>query len=200
MNYEQALNELITAIQGMCIDVANIPFTQRNVGNQKLQVPHWQVHIDGYEPVGISDNFEYGKSAKQYEVFVDLACHRNHLTNYAGGTSLRLQKVKHAFEGHSGVYYEHFDTRSVSFLRATRIQRRDFPVDKNQWEERSVTRLVFSMLVIDEDPIDVGHIETIQVNTLKVYDTPEHIATEDEIEVTYVYGGPVPTNSTYSVI
>jgi hypothetical protein len=185
MNYEQALNELITSIRGMCVDVANIPFTQRNVGNQKLQVPHWQVHIDVYEPTGISDNFEYGKSAKQYEVFVDLACHRNHLTTYAGGTSSRLQEVLHAFEGHSGVYYKHFNTRTISFLRSTRIQRRDYPVEKNQWEERSVTRLVFSMLVVDEDPTDVGHIETITVNALKVYDTPTQVAVEETITVTY---------------
>lgn len=186
MNYEEALDELMTALKGLCADVAAIPFRQRNVGNQKTTEQHFLVHIDSVEPTGISDNFEYGKSAKHYEVFVDLGCYRpSPNAKYAGTTTIQLQKILHAVQGHSGVYFKHFNTDYVTFHRAGTIQRRDWPLDKTQWEERSVVRLVFGMCVIEEDPVDVGWIETIQVNPLKVYDTPTHVAVEDEIEVTY---------------
>ena len=187
MNYEQTLEFLINALKGLCDDAISpsLPFKQRNVGQQKLQTQHLQFHIDGIEPVGKADNFDYGMSARNYEVYVDLACHRNHMTTMAGGSEVQLQKILHALDGHTGTYLKHFTSKLVSFLRVGTILRRDYPVDKNQWEERSTVRLVFGITVILEDTVDVGWIETIKVTPLRVYDTPTHVAVEDTIEVTY---------------
>lgn len=187
LTYEVALETLIARLKGVCDDAINppLPFTQRNASNQKLTVQHLQAHITETSPVGVADNFEYGKSAKQYEVFVELSCHGKSPNANMGSTTSKLQRILHSFEGHSGVYYKHFTTQDISFLRTGTIRRRDFPLDKTQWEERSSVMLVFGMMVVVEDPVDIGYIETVTVNKLKVFDTPTHVAHEEIITVNY---------------
>lgn len=187
LTYEVALETLVARLKGICDDAISpsIPFTQRNASNQKLTTQHLQAHITETEPVGVADTFEYGKSAKQYEVFVELSCHGKSPNSNMGSTSSKLQRILHSFEGHSGVYYKHFPTQDISFLRSGSIRRRDFPLDKVSWEERSSVVLVFGMMVVVEDPVDVGHIEEVTINKLKVFDTPSSTAYEEIITVTY---------------
>ena len=187
LTYEVALETLVARLKGVCDDGINpsLPFTQRNASNQKLTVQHLQAHIMETEPIGVADIFTYGKSAKQYEVFVELSCHGKSPNANMGSTSSKLQRILHAFEGHSGVYYKHFPTQDISYLRSGSIRRRDFPLDKTQWEERSSVVLVFGMMVIVEDPVEIGYIETVEINKLKVFDTPTHVAHEETIIIEY---------------
>lgn len=187
LTYEVALETLVVRLKGVCDDAISppIPFTQRNASNQKLTTQHLQMHIMDTDPIGVADNYEYGKSAKQYEVMVELSCHGKSPNSNMGSTTAKLQRVLHTFEGHSGVYYKHFTSQDISFLRSGTIRRRDFPLDKVQWEERSSVVLVFGMMVVVEDPVEIGYIETIEVNKLRVKDTPTHIAIERDFDVVF---------------
>lgn len=187
LSYEAALQALVQRLKGVCDDALtpSLPFTQRFASNQKLTTQHLQMHISEIDSVGIADNFEYGKSAKQYEVMVELSCHVQLNGSNMGNTSVKLERIIHSLEGHTGVYLKHFPLGEISFLRAGSIRRRDFPLDKSQWEERSSVMLVFSMMVIMSDPVDVGHIETVEINKLRVKDSPSHVAVETEITITY---------------
>lgn len=187
LTYEVALETLVARLKGVCDDAISppIPFTQRNASNQKLTTQHLQMHIMDTDPVGLTDNFEYGKSAQQYEVMIELSCHGKSPNSNMGSTTAKLQRILHSFGGHSGVYYKHFTSQDISFLRSGTIRRRDFPLDKVQWEERSSVVLVFGMMVVVEDPVEVGYIETVEINKLKVFDTPTSVAYEEVVVVNY---------------
>jgi hypothetical protein len=184
MNYDDALTELENKLYGLITDLTSLPIRIRNSSPQKINEQHIQLHISNIEDIGWyhGGRFNEGGNAiteKEYEVEVDIACHAGIRTQSV------LQKILHTISSGTGLYYKYFDEGSISFLRSSRMTRRDWPLDKIQWEERSQITMVFSMVVEMVDDFDVGTIETVQVSSLKTKITENNVAVEDTLTITY---------------
>lgn len=184
MSYEVAYTEFEDALYGIITDTTALPITFRNASNQRLTEQYIQLHIGQVEEVGWDIKGDYDVNGnqityKEYEASVDIACHAGK------NTTLVLQKILHQLSTGSGLYYKYFPQGTRAYLRASRITRRDWPLDRIQWEERSVMTVVFNMMVAMSDVEDVGSIETVEIIDLDVYNTPTNIAVEDSITVTF---------------
>jgi hypothetical protein len=184
MTYDEAIPDLENKLYGLITDLTSLPIRFRNSSPQKLNEQHIQLHIANIEDVGWYHGGDYDENGaaitqKEYEVDVDVACHAGTRTQTV------LQKILHTISASSGLYYKYFDEGNISFLRASRTTRRDWPLDKIQWEERSQITMVFSMVVDMVDDFDVGTIETVQVSSLKTKITENNVAVEDTLTITY---------------
>jgi hypothetical protein len=83
------------------------------------------------------------------------------------------------------LYYKYFDNNTISFLRASSVTRRDWPVSKVQFEERSQITIVFSMVVRQVDEVGNGHIETVELSSFKVKLSEDNVAVEDTLTINY---------------
>lgn len=184
MSYEVAYTEFEDALYGIITDTTALPITFRNASNQRLTTQYIQLHIGQVVENGWDIKGEYDISGnqityKEYEASVDIACHAGK------NTSAVLQKILHQLSSGSGLYYKYFPQGTRSYLRASRITRRDWPLDRVQWEERSVMTVVFNMMVAVSDVEDAGSIETVQIIDLDTYNTPTNKAVEDTLTVTF---------------
>ena len=185
IDYSQMLPAIYTKLHGFCTDVTGLPFTTKNTNKNKPTTQYLQVHLETFDPIGVGQKIDDTTTSQTYEVIVELSCHIQS-GNYSGSTKVALQKIIHSLNNCDGVYLKHFNTQDIGFLRSGAIIARDYPVDRTQYEERSLVRLVFSVVVVHTDPVSAGWIETIKVSPFKVYEnqyiTP---SIEDNITVTY---------------
>jgi hypothetical protein len=184
MTYDEALESLETKLYGLITDLTGLKIRFRNSSAQKLNEQHIQLHFDNIEDVGWYHGNMYdvngnGITAKEYSCFVDIACQAGTRTQTV------LQKILHTLSSDTGLYHKYFDDGQIAFLRASRMTRRDWPLDKIQWEERSQITIVFSMMVEMVDDFDGGSIETVEISSLKTKITENTTAVEDSITITY---------------
>lgn len=185
MTYDESLTALEDGLYGVITDLTALPIRIRNKSAQKINEQHIQLHIREIEDIGWyhGEMFEEVSgneiTAKEYEVMVDIACHAGNRTQTV------LNKILHALSSGSGLYYKYFETTSISFLRASSITRRDWPLDKVQFEERSQITVVFSMMVEQVDAFDLGSIETVEIVNLKTKVSDNVTAVDDTLTITY---------------
>jgi hypothetical protein len=179
-----AIEILEDSLYGLITDLTGLPIRFKNASSQKINDQHIMLHFKEFEEVGWYHNEGYNidgdeVTAKEYEAVVDIACH--------GGirTSGVLQKILHAMSTPSGLYYKYFDNNTISFLRASSVTRRDWPVSKVQFEERSQITIVFSMVVRQVDEVGNGHIETVELSSFKVKLSEDNVAVEDTLTINY---------------
>ena len=184
MSYDSAITLLENSLGGLITDLTSLPIRFRNASSQKVNKQHIMLHIKEFDEVGWYHGGEYNSNgeevtAKEYEALVDIACH--------GGTrtSTVLQKILHALSTGSGLYNKYFDNDTISFLRASSITRRDWPLDKIQFEERSQITIAFSMMVKQIDEEGNGHIETVSLTSIKTKLSEDNVAVEDTLTITY---------------
>lgn len=185
MTYDDAYETLSDALYGFITDLTALPIRFRNASNQRPTEQHMQLYYGSVDEVGwtLSDGElsvdNKPITQKEYEVSVDIACHQGK------NTTRTLQKILHQLSSGGGLYLKYFNTDDIGFLRASTINRRDWPLDKIHWEERSVMTIVFSMMVTETDPEEIGWIETVQINPMDIKDAPNNIAVSDTFEITY---------------
>ena len=184
MSYEATTELLEDSLYGLITDLTGLPIRFKNASNQKINQQHIMLHFKEFEEVGWYHNEGYDDNgdevtSKEYEAVVDIACH--------GGTrtSVVLKKILHTLSTGSGLYNKYFDNDNISFLRASSVTRRDWPLDKIQFEERSQITIVFSMLVREIDEEGNGVIETVRVSSLKTKLYENNVAVEDTLTITY---------------
>lgn len=184
MNYDQALPALEDALYGLITDLTSLPVRIRNSSAQKINEQYIQLHIGEMSDTGQYHGYDYDidlnqQTQKEYRVLVDISC-------LAGQrTSSVLQKILHTLSSDSGLYYKYFDNGTISFLNASSISRRDWPLDRVQWEERSRMTAAFSMIVTLTDEEGVGFIETVELSSIKTKTSENNVANDDTLTVSY---------------
>lgn len=185
IDYSQMLPTMYAKLNGFCTDVTGLPFTTKNTNNNKKTTQYLQAYLETFDPIGVGQKIDDNTTSQTYEVIVELACHIQS-GNYSGSTKVALQKIIHSLNNCDGVYLKHFNTQDIGFLRSGSIISRDYPVDRTQYEERSLVRLVFSVVVVHVDPVSAGEIETIQVSPFRVYENQFILpVVEEDITVTF---------------
>lgn len=168
-NHEQIYSQLKLRIKALCDKLfePNIPFTIRGAANQKLSETYIQLYIKQWNKIGRYNQVAHNQTAMKYEVMVDIGVHRPPTsTSEVGSTTIKLGKILHAFDGHSGTYLDCFPDGNISYLRGSTVTLRHWPIDRsNQLEERSTVTCIFEVIVYETDPTEVGWIETVQLNT-----------------------------------
>jgi len=182
MTYPDALVQLEDALYGLIDDLTGLPIRIRNSSPQKINEQHIQLHFKDIEPIGYEDDEGYidelRVTSKEYEVSVDITCH-------AGTRTLAvIQNILHNLSNAGGLYYKYFDNINVGYLRSSSISRRDFPLDRIQFEERSVITIVFSSRVSITEVADLGSIESVQFTSIKTKIT-EDVVVDDTLTVNY---------------
>jgi hypothetical protein len=187
MNYEASKQELEDRLFGIITDKTALPITIRNSGSQKLSVPFVELHFSEVDPVGWGEETisasNVTSGCQEWEISVDVSCHRH------PNPEVILQKILHTFNTSSATYYKYFKTQDSGFLRSSSIRRRDFPVDKIQWEPRAFMTLVFSLVSTEEDVTTLDYITTVSFNggddgSINTIIT-ENTILSDELTVTY---------------
>jgi len=160
MNYVEAKKNLEDRLYGIITERTGLPITFRFSGNQKLNTPFIELYFGEMEAVGWGEeqitNDQSTLTTQEWELSVDISCHR-HPT-----PELMLQRILHTFNTSTATYYKHFPTQDSGFLRASSIRRRDYPLDKIQWEPRAFMTLVFSLVVTENDITDLDYITTVK--------------------------------------
>lgn len=168
-NHEQIYTQLKQRIKTLCDKLfePNIPFTIRGASNQKLSETYIQLYFKQWNKIGKYNLVTHNQTAMKYEVMVDISVHRPPTaTTEVGSTSIKLGKILHAFDGHSGTYLDSFPDGNISYLRGSTITMRHWPIDRNnQLEERSTVTCIFEVVVYETDPTDVGWIDTVELTT-----------------------------------
>ena len=183
MSYDAAVTKLEDAIYNLITDVTGLPIIFRNASNQKLTTQYIELYFKQFDEVGWEAEDEFDANfnrltSKEYEVFVDISCHRG--TN----TSRVLQTILHSFSTQSEPYYKYFD-ETIGYLRVSPITRIDIPIDATQWEERSTMTVVFNMMVSVSDIQPVGYVETVEISSLKVKNGESNIILDSSETITY---------------
>lgn len=185
MSYIDTLKDFENRFGRFCKEVSGLKTTFRNASNQKITEQHIQIHIDRETEVGweiTSDDLTVdGRfiTYKEYEMFVECACHRGDYT------SAVLGEIRHQLSTNSGLYYKYFGDSKFSYLRSTTAQKRFVSIDGIQFEERSIMQLVFNMMVESSDLEDIGSIETIEIDNLTIKVSDDTTAVDDTITITY---------------
>lgn len=185
MNYLQSRQELEDRLYGIITDRTSLPITIRNSGSQKLSTAFVELYFSEIEAVGWGEEYissnALASATQEWEVSVDISCHRH------PNPEMVLQKILHTFNTSSATYYKYFTTQDSGFLRASSIRRRDFPLDKIQWEPRAFMTLVFSLVATEDDVTDLDYITTVEfsgeggINTI----ITENNILSDELTITY---------------
>lgn len=189
MSYEAAVTKLEDALYGLITDTLNLPIYFRNASNQRPSTKHIQLYINS-----ITENGDYVKEAldttnkrstwKEYEVSVDVGC------NSGRNTQASLLTLVHTISSFSGLYNKYFVDEGIAYLRSSSITRRDFPLDKIQWEERSVVTMIFNVMVELKETEGSGFIETVEIPELTVIRSDNNKIIEQDI-ITYTDSIPM---------
>lgn len=182
MNNDQAEKELEDALYGLITDLTGLKIRMRNSSPQKINEQYIQLHISEFEDIGFyhegePDDNQNQTTVKEYRALVDIACHAGERT------SAVLRKIIHTLSSDSGLYYKYFDKGEISFLRASSVTRRDWPLDMVQWEERSQTTVAFSMVMTMADEHDIGHFDTVELVSIKTKTTENNVANDDTLTI-----------------
>ena len=168
MNYQKAYDALKLRIKSLCDKALepNLQVAIKGASNQKLTEQYIQLDIKQWDSIGTRVPLGLNKSGLVYEVMVDVSVHRPpSATSLVGTTTIQLNKIIHAFKAHSGTYFDSFSESNISFLRASAVNKRHWPIDRNQLEERSIVTCVFEVAVVEEDLTDVGWIESVDLTS-----------------------------------
>jgi hypothetical protein len=185
-NYTIALEELENRIYDLVSELTSLPISWLEDNKNKLRDAQYillkvrnlvEKGIGG--TVGWTAGLENKITAKEWEVIVDVDCRRGRYTQAV------LAQIVHAFQQHSELYLKYFPDQQFGFLRIQiGITPRNSTVDGESWEERSRVTLAFSMVVTDTDLYSDGHIESVEVSSLKtkIGDTT---VVDDQFTITY---------------
>jgi hypothetical protein len=183
MNYDQSLASLEKRIYDVVQAKTGLPVTIRNASNQKITSQFIELHFVDFDVVGWGEETltsdDKLSSTQEWEVSVEIACHRG------ANPSSVLQKLLHCFQSHSALYAKYFNTSDSSYLRCSSIRRRDYPLDKTQWELRSIMTVVFSMVCTEQDVESSGSITTVKFNDGIKTIISENNIIDESLTVTY---------------